>query len=42
MDAFGLPIALFGAAFAVFFAGIGSAVGLRLFGRIYDVRQAHR
>ncbi len=33
MDAFGLPVALFGAAFAVFFAGIGSALGVSTAGK---------
>lgn len=33
MDAFGLPIALFGAAFAVFLAGIGSAIGVATAGK---------
>ena len=33
MDAFGLPVALFGAAFAVFFAGIGSALGVGAAGK---------
>jgi V/A-type H+-transporting ATPase subunit K len=33
MDAFGLPIALLGAAFAVFLAGIGSAIGVATAGK---------
>ncbi len=33
MDAFGIPIALLGAAFAVFFAGIGSAIGVGTAGK---------
>jgi V/A-type H+-transporting ATPase subunit K len=33
MDAFGLPIALLGAAFAVFMAGIGSAIGVATAGK---------
>ena len=33
MNEFGLPIALFGAAFAVFFAGIGSAIGVGTAGK---------
>jgi len=33
MDTFGLPIALLGAAFAVFLAGIGSAIGVATAGK---------